>query len=117
MPSSATDRQTPDIPRNLKPYFFCLLRRGERWDVTEGYEDLMQQYLAYLRREMEARRVVFAGPVTDDSGLIAIAVIEAQTVQHAKRLIEENPGVKSGHLAAEVHPCYLPALDGVRVEY
>ena len=117
MPSSAKESGKPDIPRNLKPYFLCLLRRGQRWNVTEGYEDLMPEYLAYLRREMEARRIVFAGPVTDDGDLIALAVIEAPTAQEAKRLVDENPGVKSGLFVAVLHSCYLPALDGVRVEY
>ena len=117
MASYARDPQRPDVPRNLKPYFLCLLRRGERWNVTEGHEDLMPEYLAYLRREMEARRIVFAGPVTDDGDLIAIAVIETATMQEAKALVAENPGVKSGHFVAELRPCYLPALDGVEVEY
>jgi uncharacterized protein YciI len=117
MPSSAKDSRRPDVPRNLKSYFLCLLRRGERWNVTEGHEDLMPQYLAYLRREMEARRIIFAGPVTDEGDLIAIAVIESETAQGAKALIDENPGVRSGHFIAELHPCYLPGLDGVRVEY
>ncbi|HTD55258.1 MAG TPA: YciI family protein [Silvibacterium sp.] len=117
MPSSARDSGKPDIPHNLKPYFLCLLRRGERWNVTEGYEDLMPEYLAYLRREMEARRIVLAGPVTDEGDLIAVAVIETATMQEARALVAENPAIKSGHFVAEVHPCYLPGLDGVRVEY
>ena len=117
MPPSERDPQRPDIPRNLKPYFLCLLRRGPRWNVTEGHEDLMARYLAYLRREMEARRTVFAGPVTGNGDLIAVAVLEAGTIQEATAFVEENPGVQSGHFVAEVHPCYLPGLDGVRIEY
>lgn len=117
MPSSAPDPHRPDIPRNLKPYFLCLLRRGPRWNVTEGHEDLMPRYLAWLRREMEARRMVFAGPMTDDGDLIAVAVIEVPTSSEAKALVDENPGVQSGHFVAELHPCYLPALNGVNVQY
>jgi len=117
MPSSAPDTYRPDIPRNLKAYFLCLLRRGPHWNVTEGHEDLMPRYLGYLRREMESRRIVFAGPVTDDGEVIAVAVIEARNVEEAKALVDENPGVNSGHFVAELHPCYLPGLDGVRVEY
>ena len=107
----------PDVPRNLKPYFFCLLRKGPRWNVTAGHEDLMPQYLAYLRREMESRRIVFAGPVTDDGEVIAVAALQAASAQEAAAIVDENPGVKSGHFVAELHPCYLPALDGVQVEY
>lgn len=113
----AQDSQRPDVPRNLKPYFLCLLRRGKRWNITAGHEGLMPQYLAWLRRETEARRIIFAGPMTDGGEIIAVAVIEAQTAQEAKALVDENPGVKSGHFVAELHPCYLPALDAVQVQY
>lgn len=116
MPSSADSRR-PDVPRNLKPYFLCLLRRGEHWNLTEGHEDLMPRYLAWLRSEMEARRIVFAGPVTGDGDLIAVAVFGVGTAEEAKALADENPGIKSGHFVAELHPCYLPGLDEVRVEY
>jgi uncharacterized protein YciI len=109
--------RTPDVPRNLKPYFLCLLKKGPQWNVTEGHEDLMAQYLAYLRRETESRRMVFAGPVTDDGDVIGVAVLNAANSQDMSAIVNENPGVKSGHFVAEVHPCYLPALDGVSVEY
>ncbi|MBV8673627.1 MAG: hypothetical protein JOZ33_09360 [Acidobacteriaceae bacterium] len=117
MPSPEKEPRRPDIPRNLKPYFLCLLRRGERWNLTEGHEELMPQYLAYLRREMESGRMIFAGPVTDDGDIIAVAILQAATAEEAKALIDKNPGVQSGHFVPELHPCFLPGLDGVKVEY
>jgi uncharacterized protein YciI len=115
MPSTSPRR--PDVPRNLKPYFLCLLKKGPRWNITEGNEDLMPKYLAYLRRETEARRILFAGPVTEDGDLIGTAILEAATAEEAAVTAKANPGVESGHFLAELHPCYLPALDAVRVEY
>jgi len=112
-----TRPRTADVPRNLKPYFLCLLRKGPQWNRTEGNEDLMPNYLAWLRRETEARRILFAGPVTDGSDLIATAVVEAATAEEATTIATSNPAVLSGHFLAELHPCFLPALDGVRVEY
>ena len=112
-----SSNRRPDVPRNLKPYFLCLLRKGPHWNVTDGHENLMPEYLAYLRRETEARRIVFAGPVTDEGEIIGIATLQAPNAQEATAIVDENPGVKSGHFVAEVHPCYLPALDGVTVEY
>jgi uncharacterized protein YciI len=106
-----------DVPRNLKPYFLCLLKKGPRWNVTEGHESLMPEYLAYLRRETESRRILFAGPVTDDGEVIAVAVLQAPGAEEATAIVNENPGVHSGHFVAELRPCYLPALDGVLVEY
>ena len=107
----------PDVPRNLKPYFCCLLRKGPHWNVTEGHEDLMPQYLAYLRHETEAGRMIFAGPVTDESQIIAVMFLVAANTQEAEAMADKNPGVVSGHFVAEVHPCYLPALDAVTVDY
>ena len=114
---SPSSPRRPDVPRNLKPYFLCLLKKGPRWNMTEGNEDLMPKYLAFLRRETEARRMLFAGPVTDGGDLIATAVLEAANAEDAAAIANANPGVESGHFLAELHPCFLPALDGVRVEY
>jgi uncharacterized protein YciI len=93
------------------------LKKGPRWNTTEGHEDLMPKYLAFLRRETEARRYIFAGPVTDGGEMIATAVLEAANAEEAVALANANPGVASGHFLVELHPCFLPALDGVKVEY
>ena len=77
----------------------------------------MPKYLAFLRRETEARRILFAGPVTDGGDLIGMAILEAANAEEAAAVANANPGVESGHFIAELHPCYLPALDAVRVEY
>lgn len=114
---SSTSARRPDVPRNLKPYFLCLLRKGPRWNVTDGNEDLMPKYLAFLRRETEAGRILFAGPVTDGGELIATAILEGASIEEAAETANANPGVGSGHFVVELHPCFLPALDGVRVEY
>ncbi|HTZ89904.1 MAG TPA: YciI family protein [Alloacidobacterium sp.] len=115
MPSSSPRRA--DVPRNLKPYFLCLLKKGPRWNITEGHEDLMPKYLAWLHGETEARRIFFAGPVTDNGDLIGMAILEAASAAEAAAFANANPGIESGHFLAELHPCYLPALDAVRVEY
>lgn len=115
MASSSARR--PDVPRNLKPYFLCLLKKGPRWNTTAGSEDLMPQYLAYLRREIEARRYIFAGPVTDDGDIVATAILEAPSAEAAAEAANANPGVQSGHFLVELHPCFLPSLDAVQVQY
>ncbi|HEX3436306.1 MAG TPA: YciI family protein [Pseudacidobacterium sp.] len=114
---TASSTRRPGIPRNLKPYFLCLLKKGPRWNQTEGHEDLMPKYLAFLRREIEARRYIVAGPVTDGGEIIGTAILDAANAEEAAALANANPGVESGHFLAEVHPCFLPALDGVNVEY
>ncbi|QNI32545.1 hypothetical protein H7849_00485 [Alloacidobacterium dinghuense] len=115
MPSSTPRR--PDIPRNLKPYFLCLLKKGPRWNITEGNEDLMPRYLAFLRRETEARRILFAGPITDGGELVAMVILEAPNAEEANAVANANPSVESGHFITELHPCLLPTLDTFKVEY
>lgn len=108
-----------DVPKNLKPYFLGLLRRGPRWNETEGAEaaELLPQHLAYLRRQAEAGRYVAAGPVLSESTLAGVLLIAAESQEVALALAENDPGVRAGRLAVEVLPVLLPALDGVRANY
>lgn len=108
-----------DVPKNLKPYFLGLMRRGPRWNETEGSEaaELIERQLSYLREQSEAGGYVAAGPVMDESEFAAVLLISANTFQAALALAENDPGVKAGRLIAEVHPVLLPALDAVRAVY
>jgi uncharacterized protein YciI len=108
-----------DVPKNLKPYFLGLLRRGPRWNEIEGTEaaELLPRHLAYLREHSEAGRYIAAGPVLDESELAGVLLISAETIEVALALAENDPGVRAGRLAVEVHPVLLPALDAVRAVY
>jgi uncharacterized protein YciI len=115
-----------DVPKNLKPYFLGLLRRGPRWNETEGPEaaELLPRHLAYMREQSEAGRYRLAGPVLpagqthpDESDFAGVLLISAETLEAARTLAENDPGVRAGRLAVEVHPVLLPALDGVRAVY
>ncbi len=46
-----------------------------------------------------------------------MAILEAESLEAAQKIAEEDPGVVAKRLIAEVHPVLLPALDAVRVEY
>jgi uncharacterized protein YciI len=108
-----------DVPKNLKPYFLGLLRRGPRWNEIEGAEaaELLPRHLAYLREQSEAGRYMAAGPVLDESELAGVLLLAAESLETAVALAKNDPGVRAGRLAVEVHPVLLPALDGVRAVY
>ena len=113
-----------DVPKNLKPYFLGLLRRGPRWNEIEGPEaaELLPRHLAYLRaksegEQSEAGRYIAAGPVLDESDFTGVLLISAETLEAAMALAENDPGVRAGRLAVEVHPVLLPSLDGVQALY
>jgi uncharacterized protein YciI len=107
-----------DVPRNLKGYFLCLLRKGPRWNETNDSPALMLQHLAYLRTQLEARKFLVAGPVVDGlDDLVGITILEAGSAAEALELANQDPGAVAGRLRMEVRPVFLPSLDAVRVEY
>jgi uncharacterized protein YciI len=108
-----------DVPKNLKLYFLGLLKRGPRWNETEGSEaaELLPKHLAYMRDQSEAGRYLAAGPVLDQSELAGVLLISAETIELAVALVQNDPGVRAGRLAVEVHPVLLPALEAVRAVY
>jgi uncharacterized protein YciI len=106
-----------NLPRNLKPYFLALFRPGERWNQTEGAEDLPSQQLAFLRTQFESGVYRAAGPITDGGTISAMAIIEAESLEAAKSAAAQDPAVVASRLVVEVHPALLPALDAVRVDY
>jgi uncharacterized protein YciI len=114
---ASTRARAKDLPRNLKPYFIALFRAGERWNQTEGAEDLPLRQLAFLRAQFEAEHYRAAGPITDGSEITAIAIIEAESLETALKIARQDPAVEAARLTVEVHPALLPALDAVRVEY
>jgi uncharacterized protein YciI len=108
-----------DVPKNLKPYFLGLLRRGPRWNEIDGPEaaELLPRHLAYLREQSEAGRYMAAGPMLDQGEFAGVLLIATETLEAAVALAENDPGVRAGRLAVDVHPVLLPALDGVRAVY
>jgi uncharacterized protein YciI len=112
-----------DVPRNLKSYFLCLLRKGDRWNETQDSPELMPQHLAFLREQLETRRFlvtgpVLAGPDTDQNdNLVGITILAAESLEEAQAIVNQDPGAQAGRLKMEIRPVLLPSLDAVRVEY
>jgi uncharacterized protein YciI len=109
--------RVPNLPRNLKPYYVALFRAGAHWNQTEGAEDLPARQLAFLRAQFEAGAYRAAGPITDGGEFFAMAIFEAENLEAAQKIADQDPGVLTERLVAEVHPTLLPALDAIRVEY
>ena len=108
-----------DVPKNLKPYFLGLLRRGPRWNETSGAEaaELLPRHLRYLREQSEAGSYRLTGPVLDESEFAGVLLIAAESLEAARALTDADPGVLAGRLTIDVHPVLLPALDTVRPMY
>jgi uncharacterized protein len=105
----------------MTPYFVVLYVKGERWTAEQSPAQLAltRDHLAYIRRNIEQKRYVFAGPMMDGATARAqgIIVLSAPSVEEARRIVNDDPAVRAGHFAVEVHPALLPSLAGVDVRY
>ena len=115
-PMALSKPRIQNLPRQLKPYFLALFRPGERWNQTEGAEDLPARQLAFMRTQFEAGTYRIAGPITEGA-ITAMAIIEADDLQTAENLARQDPAVETARLTVEVHPAFLPALDALQVEF
>jgi uncharacterized protein YciI len=115
---SAKSSRMKDVPRNLKGYFLCLMRKGPQWNETGDSPELMLAHLAFLRTQLEARRFMITGPVVDNADdLVGITLLQAESLEEASQLANDDPGARAGRLKMELRPVFLPSLDAVRVEY
>lgn len=115
---AAQDRPL-DIPKNMQKYFVVFLVRGaqpQKTDAAAG-QALLQQHLAYIRKMIEQKKYVLAGPFLDEGRVAGMLVTSAATEAEARQIAENDPEVKAGALAVEVHAAMLPVLDGVKVQY
>ena len=109
--------QGANIPKNMKPYFLCLLEKGEKWTPVQFADPAMQGHLAYIREQVEAGKYVVVGPVLDEGRIGGMAIINAASIEEAKKIVNADKMVQSGHLTAEIHPVMLADLSALHMEY
>src|SRR5260221_8750875 len=67
--------QGANIPRNMKPYFLCLLEKGEKWTPVQFADPAMQEHLAYIREEVEAGKAGGGGPAIGPMRIGGVGVL------------------------------------------
>jgi len=110
----------PYIPKNTKPYYLDLLMLKDpaTSDIPkENKTEWMQKHLSYIRSQVEAGKFVLVGPLTEESRLRGIAVIQTGSLEEAQRVANGDPLVQAGYLETEVHPIMLEDLSGVKFDY
>jgi hypothetical protein len=103
----------------MRNYFLGVLFRGEH-ELTRGspeHSALQERHLAYNRQRAEEGTYRAFGPVTDQSEILAVAVIDVPTLEEAEALLAGDPAIQARHFRAEAHPLFWPSLDGMKLEY
>jgi uncharacterized protein YciI len=74
-------------------------------DMTPQEEEVMAEHFGYLKRLLAEGRLVFAGPCLD--GAFGVVVLEVEAEETAFQLMMEDPSVRAGVMAPELHPFRL----------
>lgn len=109
--------QGANLPKNMRPYFLCLLVRGEKWTPVQFADPAMQEHLAYIREQVEAGKFVVVGPALDQGRIGGMAIINATSMEEAQKIANADKMVQGGHYVAEIHPVMLEDLSALHIEY
>ena len=108
-----------EIPKDMTAYYVAIYVRGPKHLATESaeYTAITRDHLKYIRRMIEEKKYMFAGPLLDGGDKQGIAVVAAASEQAARRIAEGDPAIAAGHMAVEMHPAMLPSLASLVVTY
>ncbi|MCI0337290.1 MAG: YciI family protein [Acidobacteria bacterium] len=102
-------KTNPNPKYTMTRYFLALLKRGPKSSAatTPETQKLQLDHLWNVRRMMDAKTFVAAGPFVSQGDLRGIFVIAANSPEEARAIAEADPAVKAGQLAAEIHPWFV----------
>ncbi|HYK77821.1 MAG TPA: YciI family protein [Daejeonella sp.] len=89
----------------LKEYFFVMLKKGPNRDQNKETADKLQEaHMAHINQMAKEGKLAIAGPFGDDGDWRGIFIFKTKTLEEARALVEQDPMVKAGRLAYEIHP-------------
>ena len=108
-----------EIPKDMQTYYLAIYVKGPKHSAAQTPEtlELMKSHLKYIRRMIEEKKYMFAGPLLDGGDRQGVAIVSAATAEDAKRIAAGDPAIAAGHMAVELHPAMLPSLSSLVVKY
>lgn len=92
----------------MKLYVIAFLKTGPKV-IPEGKErnELFAGHMANIGRLAEEGKLAVAGPfVKNDAGFRGIFILNVETIEDARKLVETDPVVKSGVMVVELYKWY-----------
>ncbi len=108
---AADDAPNYDMTRYVMGFF----RKGPNYGEGSAgdRQKLMAGHLANIRKMAALGKLAVAGPFDEDGDIRGILIFKNTTMEEAKALGLEDPMVKAGQFALELHPWFAAA--GLRV--
>jgi acetyl esterase len=100
---------------DMAHYMMGFFRKGPNYGTGDpaDRQKLLAGHLANIRKMAALGKLAVAGPFEDHSDMFGVLIFKGTTADEAKALVAEDPMVKSGQFALELHPWF--AANGLRV--
>jgi uncharacterized protein YciI len=69
-------------------------------------QSIQERHLAYLRQLLDERKALLEGPIHGKAPMTSVIVLDVPTVEEARAILDKDPWIASGQLAAEIHPWF-----------
>lgn len=105
--STALSQDSTESKYEMKRYFFVMLTKGpNRSQDSVTVQKLQEGHMANISKMAEMKKLAIAGPFLDEGLWRGIFILNVETAEEAKQLIDNDPAVKAGRLNYEIHPWY-----------
>lgn len=92
---------------DMKTYYLVLLKKGHnRTQDSATSAKIQEGHMTHLENMHKNGLLDVAGPIMEDGDIRGICVYNVQSLEEAKKWVEQDPAIKSGRLIAEYHPWY-----------
>jgi len=84
----------------------AIIRKGPKWTNKRNTEikKRHEKHFKYVLSLLDSGKAVIAGQFSGSSDIAAVFILRASSADEARALIEADPEIKSGQLAAEIRP-------------
>ena len=108
-----------EVPQEMTQYYLAIYVKGPKHSAAQTPEsmELTKSHLKFIRRMIEEKQYLFAGPFVENGDNQGMAIVAATTGQEARRISDGDPAVAAGHMAVRLQPVMLPSLASLVVKY
>lgn len=78
--------------------------------ITKKESEIMDKHFEYLKGLLSENKLILAGPCLD--GVFGIVVIQAESMDKARNIMENDPSIDEGIMISELHPYRVSLLQG-----
>lgn len=102
---------TPKVPFKIEQHTLAVFKKGPNWTggAVEPRSDALLRLLPGLRAQQKSGELAISGPLLDAGDKIGIAWFISPDQTAVRKLLDDQPEVKSGRVAVELHPQYIGA--------